>query len=56
VYALGGKQPEALAALKEAFEKGYSPEEAQNDPELVKLKGLPAFQQLVGQYSKKKGQ
>ena len=56
VFALGGKQPEALAALKEAFEKGYSPEEAQNDPELAKLKTSPEFQKLVAQYSKKKTQ
>jgi tetratricopeptide (TPR) repeat protein len=53
VNALAGKQQEALAALKEAFEKGYSPDEAQNDPELVKLKSLPEFTKLVGEYAKK---
>ncbi len=53
VNALGGKPQEAMAALKEAFEKGYSPEEAQNDPELVKLKSLPEFQKLVSGFAKK---
>ncbi len=53
VNALAGKKEEALAALKEAFEKGYSPEEAQNDPELVTLKGLPEFGKLVSEYGKK---
>jgi hypothetical protein len=53
VYALSGKPQAALAALKEAFEKGYSSEEAQLDPELVKLKSLPEFGKLVGQYAKK---
>jgi serine/threonine protein kinase/tetratricopeptide (TPR) repeat protein len=53
VSALSGKEAEALAALKEAFAKGYSPQEAQNDPELVRLKGLPEFQKLVSEYAKK---
>jgi serine/threonine protein kinase/tetratricopeptide (TPR) repeat protein len=53
VNALAGKKEEALAALKEAFEKGYSPEEAQNDPELVTIKGLPEFAKLVSAYAKK---
>jgi tetratricopeptide (TPR) repeat protein len=53
ICALSGKTKEALAALREAFQKGYSPEEAMNDPELVTLKGLPEFTKLVGEYSKK---
>jgi hypothetical protein len=53
VSTLGGKTSDALAALKEAFAKGYSPEEAQNDPELVRLKGLPEFHKLVSEYAKK---
>jgi eukaryotic-like serine/threonine-protein kinase len=51
--ALAGKQTEALSALRQAFQKGYSPEEAQNDPELAKLKGLPEFARLVTEYAKK---
>jgi len=53
VSALAGKNDEALAELKDAFEKGYSPEEAQNDPELAGLKKLPEFQKLVSEYTKK---
>jgi eukaryotic-like serine/threonine-protein kinase len=53
IYALSGKTKEALTALREAFQKGYSPEEALNDPELVSIKGLPEFTKLVGEYSKK---
>jgi len=53
VYAIAGKQAQAISALRTAFQKGYSPEEAQNDPEMDKLKGLAAFSQLVNQYNKK---
>jgi serine/threonine protein kinase/Flp pilus assembly protein TadD len=53
IYALGGKTPEAFQALRTAFDKGYSPEEAQNDPELRSLQGLPEFSKLISQYSKK---
>jgi serine/threonine protein kinase/tetratricopeptide (TPR) repeat protein len=54
VYAIAGEQAEALQALRAAFEKGYPPEEAQNDPELGKLKSLPEFERLVSEFSKKK--
>jgi serine/threonine protein kinase/tetratricopeptide (TPR) repeat protein len=54
IEALAGKQKEALATLRKAFQKGYSPEEAANDPELASLKGLTEFTKLVSQYSKKK--
>jgi serine/threonine protein kinase/tetratricopeptide (TPR) repeat protein len=53
IYALGDDPKRALATLKEAFEKGYSPDEALDDPELVKLKGLPEFTKLLSGYSKK---
>ena len=53
VYALAGKPPEAMHALSAALQKGYSAEEAQNDPELRSLQGLPEFTKLVRQYSKK---
>jgi serine/threonine protein kinase/tetratricopeptide (TPR) repeat protein len=53
IYALGDKPKEALATLKEALEKGYSPDEALNDPELAKLKDLPEFMKLLSGYSKK---
>jgi len=53
VEALAGNQAEALGALKEALEKGYSPEEARSDPELAGLQGLPEFERLVNQFAKK---
>jgi len=53
VKTLIGKQDEALKSLKHALEKGYSAQEAWNDPELQKLQALPQFSQLVNEYSKK---
>jgi eukaryotic-like serine/threonine-protein kinase len=53
VKTLVGKPEEALKALKLALEKGYSAQEAWNDPELQKLQALPQFLQLVKQFSKK---
>ena len=54
IYTLAEKQAEALSTLREAFQKGYSTEEALNDPELGKLKSLPEFARLVNEFSKKK--
>jgi serine/threonine protein kinase/Flp pilus assembly protein TadD len=51
VYAVAGKQEQALKALREAFQKGFSLEEAQNDPEMAKLKGLPEFAKLSSEFS-----
>jgi hypothetical protein len=53
IYALADKPKEALTNLKDAFQKGYSPGEALNDPELAKLKNLPEFTKLLNAYSKK---
>jgi Flp pilus assembly protein TadD len=53
IYALADKSKEALSTLKDAFQKGYSPDEALNDPELAKLKDLPEFTKLLSEYSKK---
>ena len=53
VKTLVGKPEEALKALKLALEKGYSAQEAWNDPELQKLQALPQFSQLVKEFSKK---
>jgi len=39
-----------LKALREAFQKGFSPEEAQKDPELGKLKSLPEFVKLSSEF------
>jgi serine/threonine protein kinase/tetratricopeptide (TPR) repeat protein len=53
VYAVAGKQEQALKALREACEKGFSLEEAANDPELSKLKGLPEFAKLSGEFNRR---
>lgn len=53
VKTLIGKQDDALKSLKLALERGYSAQEAWNDPELQKLQALPQFSQLVNEYSKK---
>jgi serine/threonine protein kinase/Tfp pilus assembly protein PilF len=53
VKTMVGKPEEALKALRLALEKGYSAQEAWNDPELQKLQALPQFAQLVNQFSKK---
>jgi serine/threonine protein kinase/Flp pilus assembly protein TadD len=53
VKTMIGKPEDALKALRLAFEKGYPPQEAWNDPELQKLQALPQFLQLVNQFAKK---
>jgi serine/threonine protein kinase/Flp pilus assembly protein TadD len=53
VDALTNKPADALRMLREAFEKGYSPDEALNDPDMGKLQGLPEFSKLVNEYKKK---
>jgi eukaryotic-like serine/threonine-protein kinase len=53
VDTLAGRQKEALTGLRQAFKKGYSPEEAMSDPELASLKSLPEFSKLVTEFSKK---
>jgi serine/threonine protein kinase/tetratricopeptide (TPR) repeat protein len=55
VYCLAGRQTESLEVLEEALQKGYSLEEAKNDPELSELQKLPAFGQLVKEFTNKKG-
>jgi eukaryotic-like serine/threonine-protein kinase len=53
VYAVAGKQEQALKALREACQKGFSLEEAANDPELSKLKGLPEFAKLNSEFNRR---
>jgi serine/threonine protein kinase/tetratricopeptide (TPR) repeat protein len=53
IYALSDKPEKALTTLKEALEKGYSPDEALNDPELARLKDLPEFTKLLRGFSNK---
>lgn len=53
VQALANNPDEAFKALREAFQKGYSPEEARNDPELKSLEGRPEFANLLTKFSGK---
>jgi hypothetical protein len=53
VYCLAGRESESLSALDEALQKGYSLEEARNDPELGNLQKLPQFGQLVKKFTKR---
>jgi eukaryotic-like serine/threonine-protein kinase len=52
VYALSGRSTEALSTLREALQKGYSVQEAKNDPELANLQSRPEFAKLVADFSK----
>ena len=54
IYSLTSHQQEAITSLRQAFQRGYSPEEATNDPELGSLKSLPEFSKLVAEYSSKR--
>jgi eukaryotic-like serine/threonine-protein kinase len=49
VTAIANRPEEALRILREAFQKGYSPEEARNDPELKSLEG-PEFDKLLKEF------
>ena len=53
VKTLIGKPEEALKSLRLALVKGYSAQEAWNDPELQKLQDLPQFLQLVNEFTKR---
>jgi tetratricopeptide (TPR) repeat protein len=52
VYTLTGRPPEALKSLREALQKGYSLQEAKNDPELANLQSRPEFAKIVADFSK----
>jgi serine/threonine-protein kinase len=53
IQALANHPEEAIKSLKEAFQNGYSPEEARNDPELKSLEGRPEFDKLLKESSGK---
>jgi tetratricopeptide (TPR) repeat protein len=52
VYCLADRKAESLSVLEEALQKGYSIEEARNDPELGELQKLPQFAQLLKKFTK----
>jgi tetratricopeptide (TPR) repeat protein len=53
ILALGGRKVEALKGLRRAFEHGYSPKVAQNDPELKGLQADPNFDKLLQEFTPK---
>jgi serine/threonine-protein kinase len=54
VTTLANHPDAALKALGKAYQKGYSPEEARNDPELKSLEGRPDFERLLKEFSGKR--
>jgi serine/threonine protein kinase/tetratricopeptide (TPR) repeat protein len=48
VYALAGRAEEAVEHLREALSSGYSPSEAERDPDLDALRERPEYASLFG--------
>jgi Flp pilus assembly protein TadD, contains TPR repeats len=53
IQAIAGKRAEALLGLREAFQKGYAPSDARNDPELKALRTDPEFDKMLKEFSAK---
>lgn len=53
VQNLLGKPEQAITSLREAFEKGFPPLQAANDPQLASLQSQSGFKQLVSQFNRK---
>ena len=53
VHALDNHRDEALANLREAFQKGASPEQARHEPEFKNLQGRQ-FDNLLAEFGTKK--
>ncbi|MGB6470107.1 MAG: protein kinase [Candidatus Acidiferrales bacterium] len=51
INALAGHAPQAVASLREAFEKGYPAQLAADDPELQSLHQNPDYLALIKKYS-----
>jgi tetratricopeptide (TPR) repeat protein len=51
VHTLASRPEEALADLREAFQKGYSTEEARREPEFRRLQSRPEFAHLLAEFS-----
>jgi len=54
VRTLANKPDDAIKSLREAFQKGYSVQEAKVDPELGALQGRPDFTKLVTEFGRAK--
>ncbi|MGH9327013.1 MAG: protein kinase domain-containing protein [Terriglobia bacterium] len=54
VQSLLGKPAQAIASLRQAFEKGFPPLQAASDPELASLQSQPGFKKLVSQFARRK--
>ncbi len=50
VQALAGRPDEALKTMREAFQRGFPPDDAENDPELKSLRARPEFGKLVEEF------
>ena len=53
IHFIAGKQAEGMQSLRDAFQKGYPPDEARNDPELKELRTNPEFDKLLKEFSRK---
>lgn len=51
VHALANRPEDALKDLHEAFQKGYSTEQARSDPEFESLQHRPEFANLLAEFS-----
>ncbi len=54
VHALANRPEEALKDLREAFQKGYSTQEARREPEFRSLQSHPEFPSLLAEFSTSK--
>ncbi|MGO9275588.1 MAG: protein kinase domain-containing protein [Terriglobia bacterium] len=52
VYVLAGHTPNALQTLREAFQKGLTPDYAKGDPQLDSLKSNPEFERLLKEFTR----
>lgn len=53
VQVLAGDIDEAMKSLRQAFQKGYPTQNAQDDPELKELSSRPEFERLVSEFGRK---
>jgi eukaryotic-like serine/threonine-protein kinase len=53
VRQLAGQEDEALKSLREAFQKGLSPDDVRSDPEFHAIWDRPEFVRLANEFSKK---